>query len=99
MNHDYVLNCYVIKLHQPGNRATRVIHECAGLGKNDLWATKTESAFGNGGVGLVGFETRRNAIGQDVENHLAYVVTIGSVIGPGVTEPDYEPCRIRHVRN
>jgi hypothetical protein len=47
----------------------------------------------------VRFETRRNAISQDVENHLAYIVTIGGVVGPGVTEPNYEPCRIRQVRN
>ena len=63
---DDVLNVDVIELHEVGNRATRVVHVCAGFSENDFWATETNSAFGYRGVCLVRFETRRNAIGQNV---------------------------------
>ena len=37
------------------------------------------------------FKSLRMLVGQDVKNLLTDVVSVGLIVGPGITEPNYQP--------
>ena len=88
MNNDHVFWCDVEKLGEVCDWSARSVHKAQGFGEDK--SSLPEFGFGHRCIGFVTFEFCALALSQHVKNHLADVVAVARVAGPGVTEPDYE---------
>ena len=62
-----------------------------GLASTSFAPPGRDPRLGDRGVRLVALEPRAEPVGQLGERHLADVVTMAGVAGPGIPEPGYEP--------
>lgn len=88
VNNDHVFGGDVEELGQISYGSARIVHETQGFSENET--RLPELAFGHSRIGFVALEFCALALCQNVDHHLADVVAVARVAGPGVTEPDNE---------
>jgi hypothetical protein len=89
VHNDESLNRNLVEAHQRRHGPTRKIHELIGFGQDELGAVTKAAAFSNSSIGFVILEAGRKFVCQVGQHHVAHIVAITGVTGPGVTEPDY----------
>src|SRR5690606_38159896 len=63
---------------------------------HQLRQTRPQPPLGELGVGLVARKACADPLGQHLKCHLADIMAVSGVAGPGIPEPGYEPDVIRH---
>ena len=86
---DESLNRNLVEPHECSGRATRKVHKRIGLSQNQFGAIPKTATFCHSSVCFVVLKRGRQFVGQVGQHHVAHVVAITGVAGPGVTEPDY----------
>ena len=90
VNDNYFVGWYRIKFCNGGNWATGQVHESGAFYKQQATAS-SGFGLGNRSYGLVGLEYSSEPGCHDIESLLTNVMTVCFVVGPGVTESDYQP--------
>jgi hypothetical protein len=88
---DHVVGRDVVEARERGDRSTREVHVRQGLGEDEPRPADAEPALERHRLGFRGREATAHAAGQQVQDHLADVVPVAAVAGPGVSEPGYKP--------
>ena len=91
VQHDQVRRVELVEAQQRRDGAARQVHERVRLRQDEPRAGAAEAPLGDGRVRLLALERCADSARQFVEGHLAHVVAVPGVAGPGVTEPDYKP--------
>ena len=91
VNHDQVRGRNREELEQGRRWLAREVHECAWLSQNQLCSAGRDASLGDERIGLMRAKARPDIGSELCVDHLANVVTMAGVAGPGVTEPDYKP--------
>lgn len=91
VNDNQSLRRDVKEAHECRHGLARHIHVGRESAQNHLGSPVPNPRLRHARVQLVRPERGGQFAGQMGDDHLAHVVTVSGVIGPGITEPDYQP--------